>query len=95
MIVASDLTKHLLSHWKIGMKWFEECLIDWDPASNAMGWQWPVGATGVSCPAVFETRDVFSGSPYAGCRNVSDDMDAYSRCHRRCAERIRMVGPVS
>ncbi|MGA9411774.1 MAG: deoxyribodipyrimidine photo-lyase [Roseobacter sp.] len=43
MIVASYLTKHLLSDWKIGLRWFEECLIDWDPASNAMGWQWSAG----------------------------------------------------
>ena len=44
MIVASYLTKHLLTHWKIGMAWFEDCLIDWDPASNAMGWQWSAGS---------------------------------------------------
>ncbi|RKE93740.1 cryptochrome/photolyase family protein [Sulfitobacter guttiformis] len=44
MIVASYLTKHLLCHWRIGQKWFEECLIDWDPASNAMGWQWSAGS---------------------------------------------------
>lgn len=44
MIVASYLTKHLLCHWKIGQKWFEHCLIDWDPASNAMGWQWSAGS---------------------------------------------------
>ncbi len=44
MIVASYLTKHLLCHWRIGQKWFEECLIDWDPASNAMGWQWAAGS---------------------------------------------------
>jgi deoxyribodipyrimidine photo-lyase len=44
MIVASYLTKHLLCHWQIGLKWFEECLIDWDPASNAMGWQWSAGS---------------------------------------------------
>ena len=44
MIVASYLTKHLLTHWKIGMRWFETCLIDWDPASNAMGWQWSAGS---------------------------------------------------
>lgn len=43
MIVASYLTKHLLSHWRIGQKWFEDCLVDWDPASNAMGWQWAAG----------------------------------------------------
>lgn len=44
MIVASYLTKHLLTHWKIGLDWFEDCLIDWDPAANAMGWQWSAGS---------------------------------------------------
>ena len=44
MIVASYLTKHLMCHWRIGLKWFEDCLIDWDPASNAMGWQWTAGS---------------------------------------------------
>ncbi|TCP42822.1 cryptochrome/photolyase family protein [Rhodovulum marinum] len=44
MIVASYLTKHLMTHWKVGLKWFEDHLIDWDPASNAMGWQWVAGS---------------------------------------------------
>jgi deoxyribodipyrimidine photo-lyase len=44
MIVASYLTKHLMTHWKIGLKWFEDHLIDWDPASNALGWQWSAGS---------------------------------------------------
>ena len=44
MIVGSYLTKHLLFHWKIGMRWFEQCLTDWDPAANAMGWQWVAGS---------------------------------------------------
>jgi deoxyribodipyrimidine photo-lyase len=44
MIVASYLTKHLLTHWRIGQKWFEDHLIDWDPASNALGWQWSAGS---------------------------------------------------
>jgi len=44
MIVASYLTKHLMTHWRIGMDWFADCLIDWDPASNAMGWQWSAGS---------------------------------------------------
>ena len=43
MIVASYLTKHMLVHWRIGQRWFEACLTDWDPASNAMGWQWVAG----------------------------------------------------
>lgn len=44
MIVASYLTKHLMCHWKIGLDWFADCLADWDPASNAMGWQWSAGS---------------------------------------------------
>ncbi len=44
MIVGSYLTKHMLKHWRTGQKWFEECLTDWDPASNAMGWQWVAGS---------------------------------------------------
>ncbi|MFU8779122.1 MAG: cryptochrome/photolyase family protein, partial [Roseovarius sp.] len=43
MIVASYLTKHLMTDWKIGLNWFADCLTDWDPASNAMGWQWAAG----------------------------------------------------
>ena len=43
MIVASYLTKHMMTHWRIGMAWFAETLTDWDPASNAMGWQWTAG----------------------------------------------------
>lgn len=44
MIAASYLTKHLMTHWKIGLDWFAECLTDWDPAANAMGWQWVAGS---------------------------------------------------
>lgn len=44
MIVASYLTKHLLTHWRIGQDWFAEHLTDWDPAANAMGWQWVAGS---------------------------------------------------
>ena len=44
MIVASYLTKHLLIDWRHGLNWFADCLIDWDPASNALGWQWVAGS---------------------------------------------------
>jgi deoxyribodipyrimidine photo-lyase len=30
-------------HWRLGLAWFADCLVDWDPASNAMGWQWVAG----------------------------------------------------
>ena len=44
MIVASYLCKHCMVHWRIGQEWFADCLIDWDPASNALGWQWTAGS---------------------------------------------------
>lgn len=43
MIAASYLTKHLLTDWRLGRQWFERTLTDWDPASNAMNWQWVAG----------------------------------------------------
>lgn len=43
MLVGSYLTKHLMTHWRVGEAWFRETLIDWDPANNAMGWQWVAG----------------------------------------------------
>lgn len=43
MVSASYLTKHLLTDWRVGLAWFERCLTDWDPASNAMNWQWVAG----------------------------------------------------
>ncbi|RID93630.1 deoxyribodipyrimidine photo-lyase [Gemmobacter lutimaris] len=44
MIAASYLTKHLMTDWRVGLAWFADCLTDWDPASNAMGWQWVAGS---------------------------------------------------
>lgn len=44
MVAASYLTKHLLTDWRVGLDWFADCLTDWDPAANAMGWQWVAGS---------------------------------------------------
>ncbi len=44
MLVASYLTKHLLTDWRVGLRWFEDCLTDWDPAANALNWQWVAGS---------------------------------------------------
>ncbi len=44
MVAASYLCKHLLTDWRIGLDWFADCLTDWDPASNALGWQWVAGS---------------------------------------------------
>lgn len=44
MIVASYLCKHLQTHWQVGEAWFADTLVDFDPANNAMGWQWVAGS---------------------------------------------------
>lgn len=43
MITASFLIKDLHLEWQTGAKWFEHLLTDFDPSSNAHGWQWTAG----------------------------------------------------
>lgn len=43
MIVASFLTKHLLTDWRWGEAYFAKKLLDFDLASNNGGWQWAAG----------------------------------------------------
>ena len=52
MVVASFLTKHLLTHWRQGELWFWDCLLDADLASNACSWQW-VGGSGADASPYF------------------------------------------
>ncbi len=44
MITASFLVKNLRIHWREGEKWFWDCLVDADLASNSASWQWVAGS---------------------------------------------------
>ncbi len=44
MVAASFLVKHLLADWRIGEEWFWDTLVDADPASNPVNWQWVAGS---------------------------------------------------
>ncbi len=44
MVVASFLVKNLRVHWRVGEGWFWDTLVDADPASNALNWQWVAGS---------------------------------------------------
>jgi deoxyribodipyrimidine photo-lyase len=44
MVVASFLIKHLRIHWKHGMDWFWDTLLDADLANNTASWQWVAGS---------------------------------------------------
>lgn len=43
MNVASFLTRQLNVHWRRGLAWFAETLLDADLANNVFGWQWSAG----------------------------------------------------
>ncbi|MBZ2162375.1 cryptochrome/photolyase family protein [Alteromonas stellipolaris] len=50
MIVGSFLVKNLLISWHEGERWFWDCLVDADLASNTAGWQWVAGTGADAAP---------------------------------------------
>jgi deoxyribodipyrimidine photo-lyase len=50
MIAGSFLVKDLLIDWRRGERWFRDTLVDADPASNAMNWQWVAGCGADASP---------------------------------------------
>ena len=50
MVVASFLIKNLLRHWREGERWFWDCLVDADLASNSASWQWCAGSGADAAP---------------------------------------------
>jgi deoxyribodipyrimidine photo-lyase len=50
MLVGSFLVKHLLQPWQAGERWFWDCLVDADLASNTLGWQWAGGCGADAAP---------------------------------------------
>ncbi|PIE56046.1 MAG: deoxyribodipyrimidine photolyase [Desulfobulbus propionicus] len=50
MIVGSFLVKNLRLHWHEGARWFWDCLVDADLASNSASWQWIAGCGSDAVP---------------------------------------------
>jgi len=50
MVTASFLVKHLRIHWQEGEKYFRDCLLDFNEASNISGWQWVAGCGADAAP---------------------------------------------
>lgn len=50
MIVGSFLVKNLLIDWRKGERWFWDCLLDADSASNTASWQWVAGSGADAAP---------------------------------------------
>jgi len=81
MIVASFLTKDLLSDWRRGERWFMTHLFDGDLASNNGGWQWAAGTGTDAAPWFRIFNPVLQGERF-------DPAGAYVR--RWCPELARV-----
>ena len=61
--VASFLTKHLMTDWRKGARFFRKHLIDHDTASNIGGWQWSA-STGTDSVSIRIFNPVKQGRKY-------------------------------
>lgn len=64
MIVASFLVKNLLIDWREGERWFWDCLLDADTASNSAGWQWVAGSGADAAPYFRIFNPVLQGEKF-------------------------------
>ena len=75
MWMAAWLVHWRRVHWKAGADWFLEHLVDGDPASNHLSWQW-VASTFSHKPYFFNRDNLVR---YGGARNC-DDCTSFGRC---------------
>jgi deoxyribodipyrimidine photo-lyase len=75
MYLASYIVHHRKIKWQAGARWFLEHLLDGDPASNNLSWQW-VASTFSQKPYYFnrENLEKFTGGTY--CK----DCPLYGHC---------------
>ncbi len=64
MIAGSLLVKHLLHSWSHGARWFWDCLVDADLASNTLGWQWSGGCGADAAPYFRVFNPMIQGSKF-------------------------------
>ncbi|SLN74853.1 cryptochrome/photolyase family protein [Oceanibacterium hippocampi] len=64
MVAASFLVKHLLIDWRAGERWFRDCLVDFDPASNIVNWQWVAGSGADAAPYFRIFNPVLQGTRF-------------------------------
>lgn len=73
--------------WQAGARWFLEHLLDGDPASNNLSWQW-VASTFSTKPYYFNMESVrqFSGSRYL--KRVGDGHEIFEGTYEQIAARL-------
>jgi deoxyribodipyrimidine photo-lyase len=81
MVTSNILTKYLLIDWRWGERYFAQQLVDYDPASNAMGWQW---SSSVGPDAVPYFRAPFN--PFTQSKKFDPDAEYIKRWVTELAE---------
>lgn len=81
MIAGSFLVKNLLLDWRKGERWFWDCLVDADRASNAASWQWVAGSGADAAPYFRIFNPVLQGEKF-------DKQGAYVKTY--CPELSRL-----
>lgn len=66
MIVGSFLVKNLGLDWRLGERWFWDCLVDADIANNSAGWQWIAGCGADAAPYFRIFNPVTQGEKFDG-----------------------------
>lgn len=64
MVVASFLIKDLLIHWREGMAWFWDTLVDADLGSNTASWQWVAGCGADAAPYFRVFNPILQGQKF-------------------------------
>ncbi|OLP53859.1 deoxyribodipyrimidine photolyase [Rhizobium rhizosphaerae] len=64
MIAASFLVKDLLIDWRRGEAWFRDTLVDADPASNGVNWQWVAGCGADAAPFFRVFNPILQGEKF-------------------------------
>ena len=89
MLTASLLAKNLLIDWRLGERWFWDCLVDADPANNPGNWQWVAGCGIDAAPyfRIFNPRP--PGREIRPRRRLCPALGAASRARRSSTSRRR------
>jgi len=74
MITASFLVKNLLVHWRLGARWFWDCLVDADLANNSASWQWVAGCGTDAAPYFRIFNPITQGEKF-------DPLGTYTKHH--------------
>ena len=90
MWMAAYLVHWLRVRWQAGARWFLEHLVDGDPASNNLSWQW-VASTFSSKPYIFnrENLECYTNSRFCSqCPHASANSCPFDASYEELSDRL-------